>query len=96
MYCVCSRTNVQTFSHLGTTTAKKAIVALMGTAARRHQTIKDDRFNPFIITAGLISPAITSMMMRIQLPVQVRVRSVMQFFLPYVLPQIVTSQFRPH
>ena len=50
----CSNTNVQKYGHLGTTIAKKAIVALMGTAVRRHQTIKDDQFNPFIIIAGSI------------------------------------------
>ena len=50
----CSNTNVQKYGHLGTTIAKKAIVALMGTAVRRHQTIKDDQFNPFIIIEGSI------------------------------------------
>ena len=50
----CSNTNVQKYGHLGTTIAKKAIVALMGTAVRRHLTIKDDQFNPFIIIEGSI------------------------------------------
>ena len=50
----CSNTNVQKYGHLGTTIAKKAIVALMGTAVRRHPTIKDDQFNPFIIIEGSI------------------------------------------